>query len=199
MGRPKLGRNTALIVVDVQNDFIPGGTLPTAGGDQVVQPLNTYIQLVTQAGGKAFASRDWHPENHVSFRSRGGPWPPHCLQNSWGAQFHADLRLPADARILSKGYDSDLEAYSAFDGTGLASLLREERITRVLVGGLATDYCVYNTALDALKLGLETWLLTDAIRAVDALPGDGDRAIERMLAAGAKPITLEDMRERTTT
>jgi nicotinamidase/pyrazinamidase len=199
MARPELDQHTALIVGDVQNDFIPGGALPTAGGDQVVQPLNSYIQLVTQAGGKVFASRDWHPENHTSFRSRGGPWPPHCVQNSWGAQFHPDLRLPADARILSKAYDPDLEAYSSFDGTGLASLLREGGVTRVLVGGLATDYCVYNTILDALKLGLETWLLTDAIRAIDAQPGDGERAIERMLASGAKPTTLEDLGEGTAT
>lgn len=190
-----LGPETALIVVDVQNCFIPGGALPTAGGDQVVPPLNAYIHAVVQAGGKVFASRDWHPGNHISFQSRGGPWPPHCVQDSKDAEFHPDLRLPADTRILSKGYDPDKEAYSAFDGTGLADILREAGVKRVLVGGLATDYCVLNTVLDALKQGFETWLLVDAIRAVDVRPGDGERAIQEMTRAGAKPLTLSELRE----
>ena len=197
MAKPQLDRHTALIAVDVQNDFIPGGALPTAGGEQVVAPLNAYIQLVTRAGGRVFASRDWHPEDHISFRARGGPWPPHCVQNTWGASFHPQLALPKAAVIVSKGYDPAQEAYSAFDGTGLATLLAEAGIARLLVGGLATEYCVYSTVMDALKLGFETWLLTDAIRAVDAHPGDGERALREMLAAGAKPTDLSALQEGT--
>ena len=193
MERPDIGPETALILVDVQRDFCPGGALAVPEGDRVVAPLNRYVQIVQQRGGRIVASRDWHPPDHISFRSRGGPWPPHCIRGTEGAAFHPDLKLPAEARIVSKAQEPDEEAYSAFDGTGLASELEERGITTVLVGGLATDYCVKSTAVDALREGFRVWLLTDAVRAVDVNPGDGQRAIEEMLSAGAQPLTLEDL------
>jgi len=188
-----LGQETAIIVVDVQNSFCPGGELAVPDGDRVVEPLNAYIDRVVRAGGKVVATRDWHPPDHVSFDTRGGLWPPHCVQGSRGAEFHPGLQLPPEARVVSKGADPNVEAYSAFQGTELASTLRKEGISKLLVGGLATDYCVKHTVLDALKEGFEVWVLADAIRAVDVQPGDGKRAIEEMVTAGARLLMLEDL------
>ncbi|NPV06758.1 MAG: nicotinamidase [Anaerolineae bacterium] len=188
-----LGEETALIIVDVQNCFVPGGALPTPGGHEVVEPLNRYAELVVQAGGKVFASRDWHPKDHMSFQSRGGPWPPHCVQGTEGAGLHPKLRLPEGAQIVSKGYDPDDEDYSAFDNTGLDDMLKQAGIKRVLVGGLATDYCVKETVLDALENGYETYLLLDAISGVEAQPGDVKRAVQEMLNRGAKTARLSSL------
>jgi len=188
-----LGQETAIIVVDVQNGFCPGGELAVPDGDRVVEPLNAYVDRVVRAGGKVVATRDWHPPDHVSFDTRGGLWPPHCVQGSRGAEFHPGLQLPPEARVVSKGADPNVEAYSAFQGTELASTLRKEGISKLLVGGLATDYCVKHTVLDALKEGFEVWVLADAIRAVDVQPGDGKRAIEEMVTAGARLLMLEDL------
>lgn len=186
-------RWSALIVVDVQNDFIPGGALPVPDGDKVVEPLNRYIKLFTDSGRLVVATRDWHPPNHISFKQYGGMWPPHCIQNSWGAEFHPNLQLPKNTVVISKATEHDKEAYSGFEGTELHQILKDNNIKRVFIGGLATDYCVKNTVLDALKLGYETILLLDAIKGVDVNEGDSERAIHDMITNGAIGITIEDI------
>lgn len=177
----------ALLIVDVQNDFLPGGALAVPAGDAVIAPLNRWIERFRAAGLPIIASRDWHPVDHCSFSPQGGPWPPHCIAGSAGAAFAAALALPDDAWVISKATAKDAEAYSAFAGTDLYTRLQGRGIRRLFVGGLATDYCVKNTVLDALRLGYAVRLLTDAIRAVDVRPGDGERALAEMAAAGAEP------------
>jgi nicotinamidase/pyrazinamidase len=186
----------ALVIVDVQNDFCPGGALPVPGGDQVVPVLNACAERARAAGATVFASRDWHPERTKHFKAWGGAWPPHCVQGTPGAQFHPGLRLPREAVVVSKGMDPEEDAYSCFQASDTAGrpfldLLRERGVRRLLVGGLATDYCVRATALDALRAGFEVAVLTDAVRAVDLTPGDGERALREMEAAGARLVTLE--------
>jgi len=185
----------ALIVVDVQNDFLPGGALPVPKGDEVIEPLNRYIELFVSKGQPVFATRDWHPENHISFKENGGLWPKHCVQWSKGAQLAPTLKLPPDAFIINKGDKPELEAYSGFQGTLLNDLLKERGIKRVFIGGLATDYCVKNTVLGALNLGYVTFFLEDASKGVDVKPGDTERAIEEMLIRGAIKINLENIIE----
>ena len=182
----------ALIVVDVQRDFLPGGALGVADGDAVVPVLNRYIAQARGKGVPVFASRDWHPPDHCSFRAQGGPWPPHCLAESAGAQFAPGLDLPPDAAIIDKATTVSADAYSAFQETTLARDLRARGVKRVLVGGLATDYCVLNTVRDARREGFEVVLLTDAIRAVNVTPGDGERAESQMRALGAQPASSRD-------
>ncbi len=172
----------ALIVVDVQPDFCPGGALPIARGDEVVPVLNQAIEEATHAGVPVFASRDWHPLGHPSFAERGGPWPPHCLQDTPGAAFHPDLRLPAGVRLVTKGTRFDKDQYSAFDDTGLAAELQREGIRRVWIGGLAEDDCVRATALDAVKAGLEVHVLAAGTRPVTAEGGAKTR--NELRAAG---------------
>jgi nicotinamidase/pyrazinamidase len=179
-----LGPSDALIIVDVQNDFCPGGALPVPDGDRVVPILNRWIDAARTGGALVVGSRDWHPQEHISFRQRGGPWPPHCVQGTEGAAFHPDLQLPADARIVSKGTDPERDAYSAFGGGPLAEDLRRRGVRRLWVGGLAEDYCVRATALDGLKAGFEVHLIADAVRAVNVHPGDGGRARTAMRQAG---------------
>ncbi|MCI0406508.1 MAG: nicotinamidase [candidate division Zixibacteria bacterium] len=169
----------ALIMVDVQNDFCPGGALAVREGDQVVQPLN-YAQKFFRF---TFATRDWHPEEHCSFMGRGGPWPPHCIQNTHGARFHPDLEI-SRAWVISKAFEKDKDAYSGFQGTDLEARLKREGTKRVLVGGLATDYCVRATALDALFAGFEVVLLEDAVRGVDVNPGDSEKAVNELKEKG---------------
>lgn len=188
----KVGKTEALIIVDVQNDFCRGGALPVPEGDQVVPVLNDYIKIFKKASARIFATRDWHPLNHVSFKARGGPWLPHCVQNTEGAKFHPDLKLPTETTIVSKATDPLGEAYSGFDGTELANTLKTQGVMRVFVGGLATDYCVKHTVLDARKLGFEAVLLLDAIRGVNAEPGDVAEAIDKMVNSGAEQATLTD-------
>jgi nicotinamidase/pyrazinamidase len=187
----------ALIVADVQNDFCPGGSLAVSNGDAVVPVLNQYMERASAAHVPVFASRDWHPERTRHFAAFGGPWPAHCIQGTPGADFHPGLRLPPDATVVSKGMSAEDEGYSALEarlanGSGMLDALRHAGITRVHVGGLATDYCVRATVLDAVTAGFETFLLTDASRPVDVTPGDGERAVHEMLAAGAKTETLND-------
>ena len=182
----KLTKDDALLVVDVQNDFCPGGALAVDGGDAVVPVLNDWIRHAQEVGAPVIASRDWHPADHCSFEAQGGPWPEHCVQDTEGAAFHPDLRLPDDAEIVSKGKAQDRDNYSAFDDTGLAEELHRRGIQRVWVGGLAQDVCVRATVLDACEAGFETHLIADATRPVDVNPGDGERAIEAMRAAGAQ-------------
>ena len=189
----KIGKGDALIVVDVQRDFCPGGALPVPRGDEVIPVLNEYLERFRRAGAAIYATRDWHPPNHKSFREYGGEWPPHCIQGTEGAEFHPNLKLPSDALIISKATEPDKEAYSGFEGTNLKESLESRGVKRVFVGGLATDYCVKSTVLDALKYGFEVFLLVDAVRGVDLQPGDSERAIEEMVRRGAKKITLSDL------
>ncbi len=190
----KISDVDALIVVDVQNDFMPWGALPVPEGDKVVPVLNEYISIFEKKGLPVFFTRDWHPENHISFKGHGGIWPPHCVQNTEGAMFHKDLKMPLDNKfIISKGTSPDFDAYSGFQGTVLESLLRERGVRRVFVGGVATDYCVKNTVLGAIDLGFQAVLLLDAIKGVDANPGDSERAIDLMLSKGAVGVELKDL------
>jgi nicotinamidase/pyrazinamidase len=186
MSNPK----QALIVVDVQNDFCPGGALAVAHGDEVVEPLNEQIDEFLERGAPVYKSRDWHPATTKHFEAYGGTWPVHCVQNTKGAEFHPALRDDPRITVVSKGL-GDTDCYSAFDETDLVSQLREQGVKEVVVGGLATDYCVKNTVLDALKHGFKVKLLENATRAVDLQPGDGDRAIEEMRAAGAEIVSTD--------
>jgi len=174
-----------LLVVDVQNDFLPGGALAVPDGDEVIGPLNRWIALFAQAGRPVFATRDWHPPDHCSFQARGGPWPPHCIAGTRGADFPAALVLPESTMIVSKAQGRERDAYSGFGGTDLADRLTNAGVTRVYVGGLATDYCVLHTVLDARAAGLEVIVLADATRAVNVAPADGATALRRMRDAGA--------------
>ncbi len=191
--RLTLGRGDALIVVDVQNDFLPGGRLAVPRGDEVVAPLNQYLRAFHARGLPIYATRDWHPPDHCSFAPQGGPWPPHCVAGSEGAAFAAGLALPPETVVISKATTAAKDAYSGFEGTDLAARLRAQGVRRAFTGGLATDYCVLNTVRDALEEGFEVYLLTDAIRAVDVKPGDGAQAEAEMRRLGAKPITLADV------
>ena len=175
---------TALIAVDVQHDFLPGGALGVAGGDAVVAPLVRAAREVALV----VKTRDAHPAGHCSFAAQGGPWPPHCVTGTPGAELHpAIAALPGP--VIDKGTALDADAYSGFDGdTGLAALLRDAGITHVVVGGLATDYCVKATVRGALDAGFEVTVLREAIAAVDVEPGDGDRALEEMTHAGARVV-----------
>jgi nicotinamidase/pyrazinamidase len=175
----------ALLLVDVQNDFCPGGALAVQEGDQVVAPLNKLVREFLAADEPVFRSRDWHPEKTKHFAAYGGAWPVHCVQNTRGAEFHPDLVDDERIETISKGM-GDEDSYSAFDGTDLAAQLRKLGVAEVWVGGLATDYCVKNTVLDALKNGFKAKVLEDAMRAVEINPGDGERAIQEMRQAGAE-------------
>lgn len=180
-----------LVIVDVQNDFCPGGALPVAAGDQVVPALNRYIEKFKAAQLPVFATRDWHPGKTSHFNTCGGVWPPHCIQGTRGADFHPDLVLPVDVVLVSKGMGYEENSYSGFDGTDaggakLADLLRQCGADRLFVGGLATDYCVKHTVLDGLKEGFKVVVLEDAIRGVDIQPGDSERAIAEMIRGGAE-------------
>lgn len=179
-------KKKALIVVDVQNDFCPGGSLAVANGDQVVAPLNRLIKEFLDRGEPVFKSRDWHPATAKHFAAFGGIWPVHCVQNTPGAEFHKDLSDDPRITILSKGIDESADGYSAFDGTNLAQILRDQGITEVWVGGLATDYCVKHTVLDALHQGFEVKALADSMRPVNVKPDDGALAIAEMRSAGAE-------------
>jgi len=183
-----------LIIVDVQNDFLPGGALAVPEGNQVVSPLNRCIALFTSNNLPIFATRDWHPANHCSFNSHGGPWPPHCIAGTKGAAFANGLNLPDETTIVSKADMQDKDAYSGFQGTGLHDHLKSMGIRRLFIGGLATDYCVLNTVMDALSLGYKVLLLADAVRAVNLDPRDGEHAMTKMKSAGADVIQSADIR-----
>jgi nicotinamidase/pyrazinamidase len=174
----------ALIVVDLQNDFCPGGALAVPEGDAVVEPVN---RLASQSPF-VVATRDWHPADHGSFAAQGGPWPVHCVQGTPGAELHAGLDRSSIDAIVDKGQSVDRDGYSGFEGTKLARLLREHEVDAVDVAGLALDYCVKATALDAKRAGLDVMVHRGATRAVEAQPGDGERALEELRAAGVEIV-----------
>ncbi len=190
----ELEASDALVLVDVQHDFLPGGALPVPRGNEVVPHLNGYIALFRSRGLPVFATRDWHPPDHCSFVGQGGPWPPHCVAGSAGARFADDLALPEDVTIISKDTGREQNTYSGFEDTDLGARLRRLGVRRLFIGGLATDYCVLNTVRDALRLGFGVFLLDDAVRAVDVDPGDGRRARKTMLELGALPLSLGALR-----
>ncbi|MEN9904610.1 MAG: hypothetical protein RLZZ555_1175 [Pseudomonadota bacterium] len=192
-GAWRLQAGDALVVVDVQRDFLPGGALAVPEGDRVVSAINRYLGRFEREGLLVVLTRDWHPADHCSFQSQGGPWPPHCVAGTPGADFAAGLALPATAIFISKATRREVDAYSDFEGTPLADWLHKLGIRRLLVGGIATDYCVRATVLDALREGFEVLLLVDAIRAVEVRPGDGARAEQAMLQAGARPVIFEQL------
>ena len=191
--RISLTGRSALLIVDVQNDFLPGGALAVPQGDLIIEPLNKYIALFKRRSLPVFATRDWHPESHVSFRERGGPWPAHCVQNTWGAEISDRLSLPSDARIIDKAFSPERDAYSGFQETVLDLELRRLCVKRLFIGGLATDYCVKMTVLDSIDLGFETVLLLDAVKGVDVNPGDSEKAVEEMVSKGAIGIMVSDV------
>jgi nicotinamidase/pyrazinamidase len=190
-----IGKTTALVIVDVQRDFCPGGALPVPGGDKVVPVINEYIKEFAAAGAPIILTRDWHPPDHSSFKSQGGPWPPHCVQNTEGAKFHPSLTIPPDAEIISKADKRD-EALSFFQGTDLDEELHKRGIDILFVGGLATDYCVKETILDGLKEDFKVYHLDDASRGIDVKPGDSKRALELMVTRGCKRITIEQIQDK---
>jgi nicotinamidase/pyrazinamidase len=174
----------ALIIVDFQRDFTPPqGALPVPGGDEIAARLNELARDPRYSA--VIATRDWHPPDHASFREQGGPWPPHCVQGSTGAELHPALNRHQVDAVIDKGQGRDTDGYSAFESPELVPLLREQGVTAVTVVGLATDYCVLNTARDALREGLSVTIDTSATRAVDAQPGDGERALEELRSLGA--------------
>ena len=181
---------TAVLVVDVQRDFCPGGALAVPDGDQVVPVLNQILQAALARRFTVYATRDWHPHDSSHFLAGGGPWPVHCVAGSPGARFHPDLRLPEGTQVVNKGMTANSDGYSAFegcldDGTALADDLRRRGITHLVTGGLATDYCIRHSVLDAIRGGWRVTLVTDAIEAVELTPGDGERALAEMRDAGA--------------
>lgn len=188
-----IDERAALLIVDVQNDFCPGGALAVDRGDEVVPLLNRLAARFHEAGAPVFATRDWHPGDHSSFSEHGGIWPVHCVRDSEGAAFHPELELPEGTTIVSKAQTADEEAYSGFMNTDLAEQLRERGVERVYVGGLATDYCVKSTVLDALHAGFDTYFLEDASRGVEVNPGDVAAAEREMASAGAHTARANDL------
>ena len=189
---------TALIVTDVQNDFAdPGGSLYVPGGEEVIERINAEVEQATDAGSVVVYTQDWHPPSTPHFEKDGGIWPVHCVAGTWGAELHPRLRVVGGAPIVHKGTGGE-DGYSGFTvrdptsgeehGTVLEELLRESGVRRTTVVGLATDYCVKETALDALVKGFETTVLTDAVRAVERREGDGSRALEELREAGAAVV-----------
>lgn len=180
--------HSALLLVDVQNDFCPGGALPVPSGDRVIPVLNAVTEQFAEVGLAVFASRDWHPPDTTHFKAHGGPWPVHCVAGTPGAEFHPGLRLPPDAIVVSKGQDKKDDGYSAFEGTTgdgrtLAEHLRERGVTQLYVGGLATDYCVRASVLDARKAGFDVTLFADGVAGITE--DTTRRALDEMRAAGA--------------
>jgi nicotinamidase/pyrazinamidase len=188
----------ALLIVDVQNDFCPGGALGIKNGDKIIPVINKYIKIFASRKLPVFASRDWHPKKTAHFKEFGGVWPRHCIQDTKGAAFHLKLKLPREVILLYKGMDPAKDSYSAFqaqaqNGIILPDILKIMDIKGLYIAGLATDYCVKFTAFDAIKEGLKVRILADAVKGVNLKPDDSDDAIKEMAKAGAKKITLKDM------
>ena len=183
----------ALIIVDVQNDFCKGGALAVADGNSVIEPINKLVRFFEEKEYPIVFTRDWHPVRHSSFSENGGLWPCHCVADTDGACFHEKLIVPDHAIIISKAIGTHVDAYSGFDSTDLEERLRSLKVESVVVAGLATDYCVKNTVLDALKAGFDTAVILDGIRAVNVAPGDGERAVEEMRRAGARTVVSDNI------
>ncbi|MDD5320835.1 MAG: isochorismatase family protein [Methylococcales bacterium] len=190
----ELNKGDALLVIDIQNDFLPGGSLAVPEGGQIIPAVNAYIDEFIKRQLPVFATRDWHPSNHCSFIQQGGPWPEHCIAGSKGAEFAADLHLPVSAYIISKGTDIEHDGYSGFANRTFKEQLDNVGASRLFIGGLATDYCVLNTVRDALSYHYKVLLLTDAVRAVNVQRQDGENAINQMIQKGAIPITMAMIR-----
>ncbi len=193
-----MSRKPALLIVDLQNDFCPGGALGVPDGDTIIPRVNRTIELFRRRGLPILATRDWHPEVTKHFKAHGGAWPPHCIQGTTGAQFHRKLALPREAVILSKGMDPEQDSYSGFQalnaqGRDFESVIRDLGIDELFLCGLATDYCVRATALDALRRGIRVRVLADAIMGVDLRPGDSEDAIREMRAAGVPFVETRGM------
>ena len=192
--------HSTLVVVDIQNDFCPGGALPVADGDKIIPIINKYIQFFRDHHGEIIYTRDWHPPDHSSFKAQGGSWPPHCVQETEGAKFHPNLLPPFPDEIVSKAERKD-EAYSFFQGSDLPRRLKRLGLRlglrggtdSLFVGGLATDYCVKATVLDALRLGFKVFYLDDASKGVNVNPNDSELAVKEMLSHGAQRITMADL------
>ena len=180
----------AVFLVDVQRDFCAGGALAVPDGDAVVPVCNTLLKLAEEKGIPVFASRDWHPSDHCSFAPQGGPWPVHCVAGQPGAEFHPDLKLTSATQIVSKAESQNADAYSAFDGTHVTETLRSAGVKHLVVCGLATDYCVKATVLDALKEGFRVTVIKEGCRGVNVAPGDDIKAFDEMKSSGAQVCSL---------
>jgi len=187
-----LAARKALLVVDVQRDFCPGGAVAVKGGDEVVPKLNKVIEAFAAGSLPVFFSRDWHPPNHISFKANGGIWPPHCVKGTLGAGFHPKLEIPQEAVVVSKGTIAGSEAYSAFQGTDLEKRLRTIGVEEIFVGGIATDYCVKESVLDALTVGLRVNVIEDGVRGVDRRPDDSGVALQEVATRGARLVSASD-------
>lgn len=193
-----MDKQAALLIVDVQNDFCPSGALAVPDGDRVVEPLNRAAQHFAVEGLPVLASRDWHPPRTSHFKESGGLWPSHCVQGSRGAEFHPGLHLPLGTLVISKGCDPDSDSYSAFDGKTdggktLREVLEVGGIEQLFVGGLASDYCIRATVLDALEAGFEVTVLSDGIAGVNVAPGDAEKALEEMSRSGARFCRVDEL------
>ena len=190
--------DAALVLVDIQNDFCPGGALAVAEGDRIVEVVNRLTRLFPLV----ISTQDWHPPNHISFKERGGPWPPHCVQNTRGAELHPSLDAESIQYYFRKASSPDRDAYSEFEGVdengrALDEMLKSHKVKRLYVCGLATDYCVLATVLDGLKNGYEVYAITDAMRAVNVNPRDGQKALEEMASKGARLIKSDEILKGT--
>ena len=174
----------ALLIIDFQNDFTAGGALAVPDGDAIADRVNELIE--SGDFDLVVATRDWHPPDHASFKAQGGPWPPHCVQGTHGAELHPSVPRDSVDAVVDAGYERDLEGYSGFEQTDLAAILRDNQIDGVTVVGLATDYCVKETAADALREGLGVTIDRAAVRGIDVEPGDSERALDELRAAGAE-------------
>ena len=197
-GKGALEIKGALVIVDVQNDFCPGGALPVSEGDMVVPVLNRYISIFEAAGFPVYATRDLHPAKTIHFKPYGGFWPSHCVEGTNGADFHPGLKLPEGTVVITKGRSEVEDSYSGFQGRDpagfiFAESLRAGGVQRLYVGGLATDYCVRATVLDGLKAGFKVTLLIDAVKGVDVKEGDSDRAVQEMRRNGAEVKAIEEI------
>jgi len=193
-----MDKRAALLIVDVQNDFCPGGALPVPDGDRVIEPVNRAIERFAAAGLPILASRDWHLPSTRHFREYGGTWPVHCVQDTDGAAFHPGLRLPEGTVLISKGINPDLDGYSAFegvseDGATLTAILENLGIQQLYLAGLATDYCILFTAREALQSGLAVTVLTDAVAGVDLTPRASDLALQELHSSGASLATVAEL------
>jgi nicotinamidase/pyrazinamidase len=187
----KLTSTDALLVLDLQNDLLPGGPMGIAGAATVVAQMAKAIAHFAKADAAIYATQDWHPQTHISFNTTGGPWPPHCIENTPGAELHPDLNLPKSAIVVRKGATKD--AYSGFVDSDLEEQLIAAGVKRVIVGGLATDYVVLNTVIDTLSIDIDTYVLTDATDSIDIEPNDGLRAVHLMQTSGAKLLTIDEL------